>query len=74
MNGLIANATEPQKQGRVQGANQSLQSIARTLAPLIDGLLFGFGAYLPYFVSAALMVLTFGALAYFARRLLSARS
>lgn len=67
MSGLIANSTEPQHQGRVQGANQSLQSLARTLAPLIAGLLFGIGAYMPYFTSAVLMVGTLAALAYFSR-------
>src|SRR5665213_3393519 len=58
MSGLIANATEPHMQGRIQGANQSLQSVARTLAPLMAGLLYGFGAYLPYYVSASIMVVT----------------
>jgi len=71
MSGLIANATEPQRQGRVQGANQSLQSVARTLAPLMAGLLYGFGAYLPYFTSAAVMIVTLLILLYFIRRLVS---
>lgn len=74
MSGLIANATEPQKQGRVQGASQSLQSVARTIAPLIAGLLYGFGAYLPYFTSAALMTLTLIALVYFSRKLVLAKN
>lgn len=72
MSGLIANATEPQKQGRVQGANQSLQSIARTIAPLIAGLLYGFGAYLPYFTGAAIMMITLAIFLYFSRKLVLA--
>ena len=39
MTGLIANATEPRMHGLVQGANQSVQSIARFIAPLAAGIL-----------------------------------
>lgn len=74
MSGLVANSTEPQHQGRVQGANQSLQSLARTLAPILAGLLYGIGAYMPYFTSAALMAMTLFALIYFSRQLLFAKS
>jgi DHA1 family tetracycline resistance protein-like MFS transporter len=74
MSGLIANSTEPSRQGRVQGANQSLQSVARTIAPLIAGLLYGFGASLPYFTSAAIMVVTLLVFLYFMRKLLPAHA
>ncbi|HXC25738.1 MAG TPA: MFS transporter [Gemmatimonadaceae bacterium] len=55
MTTLIANATDPPMQGRVQGANQSIQSIARVLAPLMAGLCYEVRAYMPYFMSALLM-------------------
>jgi MFS transporter, DHA1 family, tetracycline resistance protein len=56
LNGLISNAVGPKMQGRVQGAYQGMQSIARVLAPL-----FAAGVYLiwkgmPY-ASEALIVL-----------------
>ena len=62
MTGLIANATPPHMQGRVQGANQSIQSVARFIAPLAAGLLYEQIASLPYFISAFLMLATFIAL------------
>src|SRR6185437_11616984 len=33
---LISGVAGPQEQGRVQGASQSMQSIARMIAPLLD--------------------------------------
>lgn len=58
MTGLTADATEPHMQGRVQGASQATQSIARVIAPLMAGVLFEWGAELPYFFAAALMIAT----------------
>jgi DHA1 family tetracycline resistance protein-like MFS transporter len=58
MSGLISNATEPHMQGRIQGANQGTQSIARVVAPLAAAGLYQFGAYLPYYVSAGIMAVT----------------
>jgi len=58
MSGLIANSTRPEMQGRTQGANQSLQSVGRVIAPLLAGTLYEAAAYLPYFVSAAIMAFT----------------
>lgn len=55
MSGLISNATEPSMQGRIQGANQGTQSVARVVAPLAAAALYQFAPYLPYFVSAAVM-------------------
>ena len=66
MTGLIANATSASKQGRVQGANQSIQSVARFLAPLIAGLLYEMTASSPYFVSALMMLVAFVVLITFA--------
>jgi DHA1 family tetracycline resistance protein-like MFS transporter len=59
MTGLIANATEPRMQGRVQGANQSIQSVARFVAPLIAGMLYELSASVPYFTSSLMMVVAF---------------
>jgi MFS transporter, DHA1 family, tetracycline resistance protein len=58
MSGLISNATKPSMQGRIQGANQGTQSIARVVAPLMAAGVYQFGAYLPYFMSAVLMTVT----------------
>lgn len=45
---LISRAAEPKEQGRVQGANQSLQSLTRIVGPLFAVFLYQFGASLPY--------------------------
>lgn len=52
--GLISNAVGPQMQGRVQGANQGMQSIARVLGPLGAAWLYQYAKGLPYAVEAAL--------------------
>lgn len=56
MTGLIANATPPHMQGRVQGANQAIQAVARVIAPIIAGLLYDETPQMPYFVSAIIIV------------------
>ena len=48
MSGLISNSVEPQMQGRVQGANQSMQSAARVVGPLYGGWVYNVGVALPY--------------------------
>lgn len=73
MTGLISNAADPGAQGRVQGANQSIQSVARVVAPLTAGALYEIGASLPYFAAAVLMAATLLMLLYFSRRLVFAR-
>ena len=69
MTGLIANATDPKMHGRVQGANQSIQSVARFVAPLLAGLLYEKSTALPYFSSAVIMIIACIALILFARSL-----
>ena len=59
MVGLIANATNPEMHGRVQGANQSLQSVARFISPFVAGLLYEQYAFLPYFGGAILLIASF---------------
>ncbi len=74
MTGLISSATGPHEQGRAQGAFQSIQSLSRVIAPLCAGTLYEMAAYLPYFTSAALMVITLFTLVYFSRRLSFAKN
>ncbi|HVZ66741.1 MAG TPA: MFS transporter [Patescibacteria group bacterium] len=46
--GLVSGAASPQEQGRVQGASQSVQSIARILGPITGAFLYGYGHSLPW--------------------------
>jgi DHA1 family tetracycline resistance protein-like MFS transporter len=62
INSLIANAAPHGTQGRIQGANQAQQSIARMLGPLLGALLYTLGPSIPYFVSAVLILTGLGAL------------
>jgi DHA1 family tetracycline resistance protein-like MFS transporter len=52
--GLISRVAGPKQQGRVQGANQSLQSLTRMTGPLIAAYLYGIRPNLPYIVCAGL--------------------
>ena len=45
---LIANNAGSNMQGRVQGANQSMQSFARIVGPLFCGITYSFGTDIPY--------------------------
>ncbi len=54
LGGLISRAAGPGEQGRVQGANQSLQSITRIIGPLLATYLYGFVPNLPYLLCVAL--------------------
>ena len=45
---LVSNAVGPKVQGRVQGANQGMQSIARIIGPLFSAWVYQFWAGLPY--------------------------
>ena len=47
MNAIIANAAPADAQGRVQGANQSQQALARMLGPLLAAVLSPLGASAP---------------------------
>lgn len=57
LGGLISRAASPQEQGRVQGANQSLQSITRIVGPLLAAYLYGFKPNLPYITCVILSVI-----------------
>lgn len=56
---LISRAASPKEQGRVQGANQSLNSITRIIGPLLATYLYGFVPNLPYYLCAALSAVAF---------------
>jgi DHA1 family tetracycline resistance protein-like MFS transporter len=57
LGGLISRAASPQEQGRVQGANQSLQSITRIIGPLLAAYLYGFMPNLPYITCVLLSLI-----------------
>jgi MFS transporter, DHA1 family, tetracycline resistance protein len=54
INGMISNSVDRTMQGRIQGANQGTQSVARVLGPLIGAGLYTWGAGLPYVFGAVL--------------------
>jgi DHA1 family tetracycline resistance protein-like MFS transporter len=61
--GILSGVAGPQEQGRVQGASQSMQSVARMIAPLLAAFLYQFHPSLPWIscvlfslVGAALLV------------------
>jgi MFS transporter, DHA1 family, tetracycline resistance protein len=56
LGGIISRVASPQEQGRVQGANQSLQSITRIIGPLLAAYLYGFIPNLPYILCALLSI------------------
>ncbi len=57
LGGLISRAAGPKQQGRVQGANQSLQSLTRMTGPLIAAYLYSFAPNLPYLTCAVLSLI-----------------
>lgn len=62
INSLIANAAPHGMQGRVQGANQAQQSVARMLGPLLGALLYTLGPSIPYFAGAILILIALATL------------
>ncbi len=68
---LIANAADRTMQGRVQGANQGMQAIARVLGPLYAAFVYTYGRSLPYIINAVLIII---ALTIFARSLTSIKN
>lgn len=53
MSATIANAAPPDAQGRVQGANQAQQSLARMLGPLVPAMLSASSLSAPYWAGGA---------------------
>lgn len=58
VSGLIANSVGPKVQGRVQGASQSVQAMARVLGPLLGAWAYGVWKGLPYASGAFLFVIS----------------
>ncbi len=56
--GLISKSVGPHMQGRVQGANQGIQSVARIVGPFLAAFIYGFGRGLPYFSEGILVVIS----------------
>jgi len=54
--GIIANAAPSGGQGKVQGANQAQQSIARVLGPLLAAFLYTLAVSAPYFAGAVIIL------------------
>ena len=57
LSGLISNAVGPKMQGRVQGANQGMQSIARIIGPLYAAYIYQHWKGLPYLTGAFLVLI-----------------
>jgi DHA1 family tetracycline resistance protein-like MFS transporter len=57
MNAIIANAAPADAQGRVQGANQSQQALARMLGPLLAAVLSPLSASAPYWTAGLISML-----------------
>ena len=55
--GLISKSVGPQMQGRVQGANQGMQSIARIIGPFIAAYIYRYWHGLPYFSQGFLVLI-----------------
>lgn len=56
---LIANAVGPSMQGRVQGANQGMQSIARVVGPLFSAFVYQYWRGLPFTFESIFIVCGF---------------
>lgn len=54
-NALISGAAGPSMQGRVQGASQAMQSIARVIGPLLANWVYVFASALPWISEAVLV-------------------
>ncbi len=61
LSGLLSLAVEPNEQGRVQGASQSLQALSRVIGPLWAGWIYQqIGAGAPYFSGIILLGFAIG--------------
>lgn len=62
LRGLISRVAGPRQQGVVQGGNQSMQSLALVIGPLLGGILYTqVGHVAPFWVGAGVIVLAIGA-------------
>lgn len=51
---LVSHSAAPQEQGRVQGATQSMESIARIIGPLLAAFVYQFSQNFPFVIGAVL--------------------
>jgi DHA1 family tetracycline resistance protein-like MFS transporter len=61
-NALISHTASPREQGRVQGANQSMQSLSRIIGPFMAATLYQFGWSIPSIISILLSIIGIGIL------------
>lgn len=57
VSGMISSSVGPKMQGRVQGANQGMQSVARVIGPLFAAWAYQYWHGLPYALESALTIL-----------------
>lgn len=55
---LISKEADPARMGAMMGTAQGLSGLGRTIGPTWGGLLFGFGAGLPFFLTSAILIIT----------------
>lgn len=57
MASLVSHAATPTEQGRVQGGNQSMQSITRIIGPLLAAFLYPYGHNVPFIICTILSLI-----------------
>jgi MFS transporter, DHA1 family, tetracycline resistance protein len=55
---LISKEADPSRMGAMMGTAQGLSGLGRTIGPTWGGLLFGFGAGLPFILTSAILIIT----------------
>jgi hypothetical protein len=55
---LISKEADPARMGAMMGTAQGLSGLGRTIGPTWGGLLFGFGAGLPFILTSAILIIT----------------
>ncbi len=58
MNSLISKEADPNRVGAMMGTAQGLSGLGRTIGPTWGGFLFGFSPYLPFYLTATVLILT----------------
>lgn len=58
MNSLISKEADPNRVGAMMGTAQGLSGLGRTIGPTWGGFLFGFSPYLPFYLTAIVLILT----------------
>jgi MFS transporter, DHA1 family, tetracycline resistance protein len=58
VNSLVSKEADPARMGAMMGTAQGLSGLGRTIGPTWGGLLFGFGAGLPFILTSAILIIT----------------